>query len=168
MGGNREDNRVERTPREEERKGKIRHEKRRGQERQGERRGEQAFSNWSRAASPSCRLFVPLPKLCLSKRDRGMAPVHGLKARSPLSTGRIIQPGLWLSGSETPLPFFFHFASALVPCDPSWHYKEMNPPSTTCAHFPAESGNGTRQTDLEMNLVKAAIRGFICSFVLLG
>lgn len=30
----------------------------------------------------------------------------------------------------------------------------MNPPSTTCAHFSAESGNGTRQTDLEMNSLR--------------
>lgn len=43
--------------------------------------------------------------------------------------------------------FFFHLHLPWFPREPSWHRKETNSPSTTCAHFPAESGNGTRQTD---------------------
>lgn len=118
-------------------------------------------------------LHIPWPCFVLSlcpssERSPGTAPAPRLRAPSPLST-TLIHLRLWLSSSEIPLPFFFfilHLRRFL--CDPSWHYKEINPPSTACAHFPAESGNGTRQTNLEMKLVQKAIRGFIFSFVLVG
>lgn len=77
----------------------------------------QPSSNRSRA--PSCPAFVLCPN-----SERGMAPAHRLQACSPRSTGRITHPGLWLSTSETPLPFFFILHLCWFLCDPSWHYKK--------------------------------------------
>lgn len=115
MAGNRKDNRVERTPREEERKGKMRHRKREEDKRGSGSTRERKSSQTGAGLHLPVALSLCLCPSCLSERsDRGMAPVHRLKARSPLSTGRRTHAGL-CSALQRFLCHFFHFASALVP-----------------------------------------------------